>query len=121
MTAEKQTTLIKVWFPIVSTCLFLLCGALYAQQNRITEKQGVLIGENHEEQKGLLAKKVDNKVLMQMIKVIEIRQEVGALYRKKQDNINERVLDNLQELNENVILLNERMKIAWPTPGSSRY
>jgi len=98
------------WYKIGIMALFSVCGLLYSQQNSIIAAQGVIIKENCTKTEKALEKKVDNAVLLEMIKSINVQQGINTERLKEQRITNEKVLENIQKLNINVILLNERMK-----------
>ena len=62
-------------FKISIMGLASLCILLYTQQNNIIASQGHLIKENCDKTEKALNQKVDNRVLMEMIKRIEAKQE----------------------------------------------
>jgi len=98
------------WYKIGIMALFSVCGLLYSQQNSIIAAQGVDIKELYTSTEKALDKKVDNAVLLEMIKGIHIKQSVDSEQWIEQKKTNKQVIENLQELNINVILLNEKMK-----------
>jgi len=106
----KEVDLMKYFFNLAIIGLFSVCGLLYSQQNSIIAAQDNKINYKYSELCKGLDKKVDNSVLMEMIKGINAKQEGDTEQWKEQKIKNEKILDNLQELNINVILLNEKMK-----------
>ena len=108
---SKVDKLVKFGFNLAVVGLFSVCGLLYAQQNKIIDKQDSKINYKFTELCVALDKKVDNQVLLEMIKTIKLQQSIDSTNWEKQDKMNSKVLNNLQELNVNVILLNEKLDL----------
>lgn len=105
----KELNWVKYGFNLAILGLFSVCGMLYAQQNSIIEKQGDQFTEAHKIVKEELSKKVNNKVLSEMIKIIDIKLEHDKELWLDQQVFNEATRKLLQDLNINVILLNEKV------------
>lgn len=105
----KEVDIMRYFFNFAIVALFSVCGLLYAQQNNIIAAQDSKINYRYSEVTKTLGEKVDNTVLMEMIKGINAQQAIDTKQWEAQKKRNEKVLDNLQELNINVILLNEKM------------
>lgn len=101
----------KSIFNYLVLALFAAYAALYTQQNTVIadQKDDFKAEQVKIEQK--LAEKVDNKVLSEMIKAIHIQQSIDNEQWKEQKVTNDKVLENLQELNINVIRLNDKLEM----------
>jgi len=107
---SKVDRLITWGFNLAIIGLFSVCGLLYAQQNKIIDKQDDKINYKYTELCDKLDKKVDNAVLLEMIKTINVQQAVDMNNWERQEKMNTKVLGNLEELNMNVILLNDKLE-----------
>lgn len=108
MAQSEKKNWLKDGFKIAILGLFTVCGLLYAQQNNIIAAQSETIKENKIEVCQKLEKKVDNKVLLKMIEIINIKQNRDAEHWVEQKEFNKEMVTNIKELNENIIKLNER-------------
>ena len=108
--AIKNFDLVRYGFQLAIVGLFSVCGLLYAQQNGIIAEQGEQMKEYCAKTEAALKGKVSNEVLMQLLKNQERERVDNKEQWVKQDRTNEKMLDSIEDLNENVILLNERMK-----------
>jgi hypothetical protein len=97
-------------FKYLVLALFAAYATLYVQQNNVIEAQERKIDKICTDTEKGLGEKVDNRVLMEMIKGITAQQAVDTKLWVDQKKTNDKVLENLQKLNINVTLLNERLE-----------
>ena len=90
------------WMPIIATCVFLMCGALWAQQNKT-------IDDNHKEVCSRIEKKVDSEVFNKVVKSIEENQAQQKENWREQKVINKEVIKGLEKLNINMAIILEKL------------
>jgi len=106
----KEIEWLKHGFKVAVVGLFSVCGLLYAQQNDIIAKQGVLLDKSCTELNRKIDNKVDNQVLREMIKTITVKIDNDSERWEEQQEINKNTSENLQELNINMILIREKFE-----------
>lgn len=84
----KEAWVIIIFIGVITS----LCGVLYAEQNKKIDQ------------------KVDNVVLQQMIKVLEIKQEIQVKVNEDSKEVDQRMIDALNNLNIQIVKLNEQLK-----------
>ncbi len=98
------------WLKLAVIGFFSLMVLLFNQQNTLIAGQKEEFKESCTRMEKAIDGKVDNKVMLEMIKAQNLERKDNRDRWNKQDVVNEKLLESVQDLNENVLLLNEKMK-----------